>query len=101
MLNKGNKKHICLLGSFEKPMNDNIADTVIVIPNHILTKFHLKRSRTKSGKWSILGNILRSRKKLLQNSYKNNMPIFSSIRETLNFIIEVYKTGKNSLYNLD
>ena len=40
MLNKGHKNHICLLGSYDKPMNDNIVDTVIVIPHHFLTKFH-------------------------------------------------------------
>ena len=85
----------------------NILDITIFIPYHILKTYHLRRKaaaecllpggykKETGNTWTMLNNIMKSRKRLLTKSYDKNIPVFASIKQTLDYLINAYKTGEN------
>ena len=92
---KNLKCHTCLMGHYENSNEeDNILDITILISYKLLRNNLKKRENERQGEWSKLENIIKSRKRLLTESYKYNFPIFGTIQQALDFIIRIYKTGK-------
>lgn len=84
-------KHSCLLGCYEDTdENDNIIDISVIILYSKLIENYKSRLLTNHTGWTNLNNILDSRNKLIKNSINNNLPIFISIRDALDFIIKIY-----------
>lgn len=84
-------KHTCLIGCYENPNpNDNILDLTVVILHSKLLKYHKSRCDSTINGWVNLDKIMKSRINLIKNSINNNIPIFSSIYDALNFITNIW-----------
>ncbi len=81
------KQNVCLLGAVEDPLESDVIYVAVLLPEKELFKRFSKRKRDvpKTSPW---GLIYRRRVELAKHSEDNGIPVFVSIKEALDYVID-------------